>query len=205
MKIQGYLALLVGSVAASTTHTSSDEKLTAEVSASMAAAAVTFSFVRGANLQQIQSKQQLNEIAAAAAASRGVTLPVQQTQVLHRHRRTKQEGDQVESFEDLDNDAEEAQKKRSLGKLTIELDHELGKFFKKTLKNIQDSNDERPPLFAQFSMPLLGTGPFGLAGGKPRGGRFRKNGGGNGQRREDEHHGTTKNLRTKQQQAAQEA
>jgi hypothetical protein len=181
MKNQGYLAFLFASLAACTiasTDVVTNENMTAPATASTLVS-------RGSAQQQHQqlellTNQQLTEIAAAAAASRGVTLPVQKVFLRHRRTTTLQKQDQVENLEDLYEETEEVQKERAL-RFDHVLDGKLEKFLDKTL----DAIDDHPPLLDQFSMPLLGMGPFGLGLGRPRGGRSRKNGGGSDNQRRD--------------------
>jgi hypothetical protein len=241
----GFLGACLAACGAEDTQSDIDEMThMKDTSASILAAAAVVSTFMAKEEGLVQTKQQLAEIAVAAAASRGGTLP--KTKKRLRHRRKAQEiesfdEDLTEESDDEDTDKEgydvTVQKERDLifgglvaskvkgnqggslfdmlnnGKLEdnghsigggMDKDHlfdKIEEFFEKSIEEIHDHGDEKPPLFHHFSMPRFphGTGPFGLGhhrggrhrggrhrGGRHRGGRHRHKGRLHGDRREDE-------------------
>jgi hypothetical protein len=212
MKIYGYLAFLVSSftlVSADPTLVSADPTSSSAAVATMTAkdpsviAPVGVSSISASAIpvpvldlsQEMQGNHELAQLAAAAAAtaaaSRGTELPpTPQQTTLVRRRRTVEEGN-AEKIDGAHEKSRELQEQRNLRGEPV-FGGKTGKFFDKTLEDYRNGHGDRRPLFRQFSMPLLGMGPFGLALGRPRGGRFRKQGGGHdNERRANEYYDDT--------------
>jgi hypothetical protein len=205
MKIYGYFAFLVTSftlVSADPTSNSAEvAAMTAKDPAVIAPVGVSSLGVSTITVplldfsQEMQGNHELAQLTAAAsataAANRGAELPpTPQQTTLVRRRRTAEEGN-AEKIDGTHEKSRELQEQRNLRGEPV-FGGKTGKFFDKTLEDYRSGHEDRRPLFRQFSMPLLGMGPFGLALGRPRGGRFRKHGGGNdNERRANEYYDDT--------------
>lgn len=209
MKMHSFIAVLCALIASlSIVVASREEAMTAYDSSASATEAVVVPFLVSVDHDTHESAQKtvpddppaaafasklrLSQIAADAAARRGATLQIVPSAKLRLLRATSNAATAVKNSQDrhkLKNDnhheifAAQQQNRRHLRTNLVELNAKVDKFFDKTLDEFNDGDRDRPPVFRQFSMPILGLGPFGLALGRPRGGRFRKDGGGDEDRR----------------------
>jgi hypothetical protein len=192
MKIYGYFAFLVTLLtlvsADPTSSSAAVATMTAKDPAVIAPVGVSFPGVSAIAVplldlsQEMQNNHELAQLAAAAAAvTAGANRdseqhpPTPQQTTLVRRRRVVEEGN-AEKIDGTHETSPELQEQRNLRGEPV-FEGKTGKFFDKTLEDYRSGHGDRRPLFRQFSMPLLGMGPFGLALGRPRGGRFRKHGG----------------------------